>query len=368
VTHEILLNPCNWSGWEYGPTFAPLPGGGFAVAWGDSSAAEYCQLFSSSYAPVGCDFLVAYHPPGSWPGAASSAAGDFVVVWGRNSLGIGGRQYSASGMSYGPGFQINTNPIGLSDDYAALATVAMAPDGRFGVVWLANGSIRARLFDPSANPTTAELVVNQAMGATFYYPTIAYVETDRWVVAWEGPSATDSWGVLTRTLDVGGLPLGPEAQINETTVGYQGIPSVGTGPLGEYVAARGFRGQRRGPGVRPVRSRIRPPGRGPGRRHLRLEHHRVPGTRGVHDPRPRRQLPRTWFVQRPPGLVRKTAFLPVSLALQGRLTVVAPTSPAAPPAAPAIRAPRPSEGAPARRSGSPRPPPRAAAGPPRRGS
>ena len=234
---EFLLNPYNTGGWEYGPAFAPLPDNGFTVSWGDSSSAVYMQRFDGQNSPVGADCLVCSH--NVWPAASSAANGDFLVAWGRGSptLGsIGARLYDSSAAPYGPEFQVNTDPLGLSDE-TSVAAVACAPDGNFTIAWHnATGDIRAQCFDSNGTRVGSELTVNSSTGGYRRRPSIRYSGTSKFIVAWQGAGDNDADGIYARRFAAGGSPLDNEEWlVNETTAGAQITANLAVGSSNEFV-------------------------------------------------------------------------------------------------------------------------------------
>jgi hypothetical protein len=92
-------------------------------------------------APLGAGFQVNGVTSGaqSLPDVAADAAGNFVVVWesstsagnDASARSIQARRYRADGVPLGDQFQVNTQTLGEQTN----AALAMAPDGRFVVVW-----------------------------------------------------------------------------------------------------------------------------------------------------------------------------------------------------------------------------------------
>jgi len=234
---ELLLNPYNNSGWEYGPEFGPLPGGGFAVVWGDSSSHVCVQLFDDSMNPIGSDSVVAYN--NVWPTISSAPSGDFVVAGGRALYSgnmVFARRYNSSGVAYGPVWQVNTDPIGFSQYAECLSSVAHAPDGRFLIAWFhGGGDIRAQLYDASGGALSGEFTVNSSTGGARRYPTVEFTSSSDFVIAWEGYGQGDEDGIFARAFSADGLALCDEWRVNQVTSGAQSVPQLGASPTGEFV-------------------------------------------------------------------------------------------------------------------------------------
>ena len=147
---------------EYTPDVAPLPGGGFVVAWtGYGTSPSFHRILAQRYdafgVRLGQELQVTPIAPGlftSHPSIASGADGRFVVVWKQSAaptFGIAARVYDASGNPMGPQFFVESTPTS-ADQWPQ---VTMAGDGTFVVVWegINDGSlygIRGRRFSRPA--------------------------------------------------------------------------------------------------------------------------------------------------------------------------------------------------------------------------
>jgi subtilisin-like proprotein convertase family protein len=157
------------------------------------------------------------------PSVAVDAAGNYVVVWTApdqdgDQGGIFARRYDPmgnplpnAGNPLGDEFQINTTTVG--DQIAP--RVAMAPDGRFVVVWqTTGGELFARLFDaagdplldPAGNPLP-EFMVNATTAGTQTAPAMEMDANGNFVVTWGGNGPGDGSGVFFRRFDSTGQPL-----------------------------------------------------------------------------------------------------------------------------------------------------------------
>jgi len=122
------------------------------------------------------------------------------------------------------------------------ARVAMAPDGRFMVVWETFGQdgadwgIAGRRFDAAGVPQGADFVVNVDTTGRQLRPSIGADAAGDFVVTWDNGGADgDGYGVFGRRFDASGLG-GPEFQINSYVTGIQGFGSVTSAPNGDFVA------------------------------------------------------------------------------------------------------------------------------------
>ena len=237
VGNEFLLNPHNTGGWEYGPEMAPLPGGGFAVVFGDSSTTINVQIFDGSMNPVGTDTVVGYE--NVWPTISSAPNGDFVVTGGRapNEVKrVFARRYNAAGVPYGPMWQVNSTPLDFVGYADGLSAVAHGHDGRFVVAWYhGSGEIRAQLYDSSGAPLGGEFTVNSSVGGARKYPTVDFTGPNEFIVAWQGYGEDDDQGIFARAFAADGTPTSEEWMVNQITGGVQRVPHLGAGPTGEFV-------------------------------------------------------------------------------------------------------------------------------------
>jgi len=123
-------------------------------------------------------------------------------------------------------FQVNT----YTPNSQRWPVVAMAPDGRFVVVWHSwgaqdgsQGGVFGQRFDSSGNPVGGEFQVNTYTHSDQNYPDVAMAADGRFVVVWESRDQDGSYGgVYGQAYSVLGVPLGGEIQVNTYTLGAQG--------------------------------------------------------------------------------------------------------------------------------------------------
>lgn len=125
------------------PAVSYAPDGSHVVTWATAglefgTSDIYTRVFDPSGNPLGIEFLTNEYTQGHQlhPRVRTAADGSFVVVWmsanqDGSSYGVFGRRFDATGFPLDPEFQVNTYTTG-SQDYP---DVAVAPDGRFVVVW-----------------------------------------------------------------------------------------------------------------------------------------------------------------------------------------------------------------------------------------
>jgi hypothetical protein len=139
---------------QWGSAVAIDADGDFVVAWesyespGDDVGTDSVQArrYSSGGAALGDQFQVNSFTVGyqKYPSLAAAADGGFAVVWmspgssgtDTSAWSIQGQRYASDGSPAGGEFQVNT----YTTAYQTYPSAAGAPDGRFTVVWMSNGS------------------------------------------------------------------------------------------------------------------------------------------------------------------------------------------------------------------------------------
>ncbi len=255
------------NGAQIAPRIAMRPGGEFMVVWGSESAASgdpfysvQGQLFDAQGVPQGGELLVNQYTTNvqEAPDVAVSAEGQYLVVWqssgsfGPDGSGrsIQGRFYAPDGSPVGSQFQVNTYAAG---DQAGPAVAARpAPDGGFLVVWFnvsGNGagdtsgrSVQGQLLGNDGSLVGGELQVNTYTDGDQTEPVVAVDGGGSSLVAWVSAGSfgtDDDVCVLGQRLDVDGLPVGGEVQVNAFTEGVQASADVACGEGGGCVVVWG---------------------------------------------------------------------------------------------------------------------------------
>lgn len=214
-----------------------------------------CAIAAAQAAPVGSEFPVNDFATGSqrYPRLERASDGGFVVAWqsygsasgDHDEQSVQARRFAADGEPLGAQFQVNGYTTGHQYD----VDVAVAPDGRFVVVWQSDGSsggdtslrsIQARRFAADGTPAGSEFQVNTYTTSSQSNPAVAIAPGGQFVVVWNssGSSGGDDSGysVQGRRFAANGLPAGPDFQLNSYTPGPQGSPDVALLPGGGFVA------------------------------------------------------------------------------------------------------------------------------------
>jgi len=170
------------------------------------------------------------------PDLAVDASGNPTFVWEREDSSthvedIFGRRYGANGAPLAVPFQTNTSATGAVTHYP---TVAVAPPGNFGVVWLALPGLEGRRYNSSGTATTGETTL--VPSPTFKVGTAAAVGrgTVGQVLAWARWTTGNFSDVFARIDTIFGP--GTEFKVN-TQNGFGVVDSVDVAqdPSGNFV-------------------------------------------------------------------------------------------------------------------------------------
>ncbi|MFC1482450.1 DUF4215 domain-containing protein [Myxococcota bacterium] len=229
--------------------------------WDGCTACEITEFQVNTFTPGQQDY----------PRVAMAPDGRFVVVWVGYSnqdgdmTGIFGQLHDASGYAVGGELQVNTYTA--DDQYAP--RVAMAPDGRFVVVWhsrFQDGSLNGvygQRYDASGIPEGSEFQINSYTLDWQDYPKVAMAPDGRFLVTWSSRPAGvnpgqdgDGSGKFGQIYDASGIPEGGEFQVNTYLLRRQKSVGLGGGEVRlrvRIVSGRDFE-QRHGHGGPSLRS------------------------------------------------------------------------------------------------------------------
>ena len=226
--------------------------GDFVVAWRSagqdgSSYGIFAQRFDSDGVAAGSEFRVNTTTANAQraPEVAMDADGDFVVTWHSNGqdgsgYGIYAQRYSADGTAVAGEFQVNTYTSGAQSN----ASIAMADDGKFVIVWQSNGQdgsgygVHGQRYNADGTAAGSEFQVNTYTSSAQRDPAVTMFDDGRFVVSWHSNGQDgSSYGIHHQAYNADGTANGAETQVNTYTSGVQYKPDIAASDTGAYAIA-----------------------------------------------------------------------------------------------------------------------------------
>ena len=212
--------------------------GDFVVAYdgGGPGATQgvFAQYFAAGGTPVGSQTLVnnASASPQLSPAVAMDPQGDYAIAWTDTSgttPQIKARRFSASGAA-STQFLVGTGGA----DSEGHAQVGIDDGGNTVFAWTSNNAssgtwdVYARRYDRSGNALSVNPVVVTAATAPQNSPSLAVRYDGRYAIAWTAQSQDGSSAQIEgQAYNPDGSPDGSQFQVNTTSAGLRGDPSVG---------------------------------------------------------------------------------------------------------------------------------------------
>ncbi len=219
------------AGDQTGACVAPLPGGGFIIAWSDSFAGEvWAQIFDPDGDEVGAEFRVSNAGRVSHIGdIAALDSGNVVIVWEQQvasndpvTPGILAQQFDATGARIGPA-------AGIADYLGDIPHVSAMASGGFVVSWTINSPfedypsvILSHAFDSNSARVGDHGQANSPSRLKPDDHAVAGLENGGYVLAWAAMTQggdTDPDVILAQLFDADGDPVGTPFEVNSTTAG-----------------------------------------------------------------------------------------------------------------------------------------------------
>jgi hypothetical protein len=254
---------------QFNSSVATSSNGNFVVTWVTQNQIDanfdpldpgdgiYARVFNQSGAAVTAEFAVNTTIINNQlkPTVAMADNGSFVIVW--ESLmqdgsveGVYGQRFNAAGAKQGGEFQINQT----TNRGQRTASVAMAGDGSFVVVWVNDEGtvfgedVYGRRYDSNGNALGGEFRVANFGSTTALVgnqrdPIVTITQDGGFIVTWtdgnSGAAGDNSGtGVMARRFSSTGLPLEPAFLVNATRVtGDQDSASTATNATGDFIVA-----------------------------------------------------------------------------------------------------------------------------------
>jgi hypothetical protein len=229
------------------------PAGGFVVAWSgqdDDGGGIWARRFTSAGVPVGPGIQVnsatrGYQQAGS---VGIDAAGGFVVCWltpvpgSTTAVALSARRFDASGEPRGEEF-----PVATVENFSFPATVAVAHDGSFVVVWSTYllsggtnfaGDVYARRYGADGAALGGPAVVNSTLPGAQALPSAAFDADGDLLVAWTSyHETTGETNLFARRFNAAGAPQGDDFPVNGVIEGVQSESDVAVDADGDLVVA-----------------------------------------------------------------------------------------------------------------------------------
>jgi hypothetical protein len=181
---------------------------------------------------------------------AMDSRGDFVAVWEsqqqeesdrtNGEWGIYGRHVDSAGVPVGPEFHVNS--VEKGHQVSPIVSKAAAT-GSFVVVWETNpdyegGQVAGQLFAATGERVGGEFRVGSVV-AGFWHPhaSVAMAPDGSFVVVWQEPVQGNAatYIILGQRFSPEGTPLGEQLRISEGLPGWQQYPGIASDPHGNFV-------------------------------------------------------------------------------------------------------------------------------------
>ncbi len=178
---------------------------------------------------------------------AGNSDGSYVVVRqqlisSRRGYDLFGQRYDSNGDRVGGQFRVNA----ISRGDQINPQIAVSSDGSFSVVWQSRDdddddwNIMTRSFDADGVATrTREYVVHSETSGDQVNPSIAYLDSANYVVAWNGRGHgknADGSGIFAQRIALND-PVGDQIRVNSYKPGLQSQPAVAASMDGDFVIA-----------------------------------------------------------------------------------------------------------------------------------
>ncbi|MCP4394282.1 MAG: hypothetical protein GY804_08490, partial [Alphaproteobacteria bacterium] len=243
-----------FSGAQQHPSVAPLPGGGFVIAWSSqyqdtSSAGVYFLRFDSNGIAIGSELKANTHITGNqWhPSVAVLASGEFVIAWesiGQDvptettNYGIFAQRFDTSGTHIGSEFPVNT----YESNNQRTSSIAALAGGGFVITWESYGQdgdsygIYAQLYDASGTAVGNEFRVNTEITSYQQTSSVTALTNGGFIITWESYGQDgDGYGIYAQEYGAFGNTVGEEFQVNTYTTNVQRFSSATALPNNGYT-------------------------------------------------------------------------------------------------------------------------------------
>jgi hypothetical protein len=227
LSSELTVNTTE--GTNTDPAVARNAAGLTNVVWQNNADSVWSRYFDGSDVALGAIFQVNQTPTGkaSRPANVVLSNGDAWFAWDRaTSPTIVGRKFNAAGLALTEEIPINATFAGSS-----VGMDGSESEQRIAVCW-GDGNVYCRVLDLNGLPVTFEFQVNATTAGVQGNPVVA-AKPGGFVVAFT--SAQQDGDILSRCFDYTGMAMGPEVQVNTYSPGLQAEPTIVADADGNYV-------------------------------------------------------------------------------------------------------------------------------------
>jgi hypothetical protein len=223
---------------------------GFVITWSsafqdDSHDAVIVRLYDENCTPVTNEIQANVYTFSfqGYSRASCDASGNFVLVWTSNQQDgsdytVVGRRFNDSGVPRGDEFIVNQYTASHQD----YPDVAVAPDGRFVVVWHSafqdgsNYGVYGRRYHNNGYPFGGEFQINDYTMRNQWWPKIAMDHFGSYTVVWQSDILDgNARGVFARRYRSDHTTHTNEFVVNTTTTDDQDRPAIASDPAGNLV-------------------------------------------------------------------------------------------------------------------------------------
>ncbi len=246
VGNEILVNTTvsgdQWNYYWSIRTVAVASDGSFVKVWIDTGGADgsqygvFGQRFDVNGNKLGGEFLVNTTTGNKQDNASVAMApdGSFIVLWDSpgdgGSTGIFGQRFAANGTRVGGEFLVNTTTFG-QQQYPELD---FADDGSFVASWVDSGGANAQTvfqrFDAAGVKVGGEVLLSTVSGTDQVLDSLEVKGDGSFLVTW-----TENGDVYGRLYDANTNPVTAQFRINQFTAGSQQYSVVRADSAGNFV-------------------------------------------------------------------------------------------------------------------------------------
>ncbi|NET08656.1 MAG: hypothetical protein F6K16_28965 [Symploca sp. SIO2B6] len=242
---------------------------GFIIAWTEEDADGSSSILTQRFAHETVPPIVAgvttqntvtrinSYELGNQNNSAASAQwmaiapnGEYIVTWVSSGQGsadtdIYAQRFNAEGIPMGEEFKANTD----SASFQSNPGVSFDGNGNFTIVWQQWGDgsdygVYGQRFDSDSNRIAEEFRINSHISHRQSHPTIATDVLGNSVVLWSSQHQDGSgYGIYGQRLDVQGVPIGDEFQLNTFTSSDQIYSQLAMDIDGSFVATWMSNGQ-----------------------------------------------------------------------------------------------------------------------------